>query len=600
MDPQISADTAHQKFFISYAHSDDPSVALRTYLTKELRQHGHDVFSDQSIEGSQEWGEQLTKHAEECDCFVVLISDGALASRWVRAEVKRVCARFERERKPAIFVVRLSNKEFDVVWDADLGRFQDVKWTSPAHSPVVRDVILGRITAAEAEAKIEKAAAARKLRKRIGVSFSVALPLAALVAYIFVIAPFTNIQKLRAASQATDSAAGNVIPLSEAKKYRDAASRVGWSSRADAAYKPYLDRWSDGLLAKARKSIDLGKVQEGLVLAALVAQENGGKLDPSFLKDYEEGNYASLKKTLRTGSPLSAGLAVSSDGTQIAAGHTLWNLAASTRCSLAGAINAVAFGPRGLYTGGNEEVTQWTSCQPGRQIPVSDERVQDLAVAQDGTVAVVVHKGNDVLLYKGVTELSLPHAEQVRSVAFSDDGAFLVTTSGKLLSVWNGAVSNPPPPPNKIDTGLSLRGAALNGDYVAVNGAQKVRIWRLRPKVQFVREVALLAPVRSIALSEDAVQLAMVSEEGVFSDRVARVASRRIGARQSVASDVIFLDVRRQLIVKRADAVEIWDPEPSSADADVPEHRLARWMDKFALNVDENGRVTPRVWNESR
>jgi hypothetical protein len=64
--------------------------------------------------------------------------------------------------------------------------------------------------------------------------------------------------------------------------------------------------------------------------------------------------------------------------TQIAAGNTVWNLAAGKRCSLsAGAINVVAFGPFGLYTGGNEEVTQWTNCLPGRQIPVSDERVQD-------------------------------------------------------------------------------------------------------------------------------------------------------------------------------------------------------------------------------
>jgi hypothetical protein len=188
----------------------------------------------------------------------------------------------------------------------------------------------------------------------------------------------------------------------------------------------------------------------------------------------------------------------------------------------------------------------------------------------------------------------------VSSVAFADDGSFLVTTSGKLLSVWNLTVRNHPPHPNKIDTGLSLRGAALNGDYVAVNGAQKVKIWRLRPGVQFVREVTPPAPVRSIALSEDAVLLAMVSEEGVFVDRVARVALRRIGDRKSVTSDVVFSDVGRQLIVKRADAVELWDPEPSSADADDPEHRLARWMDKFALTVDENGRITPRVWSENR
>ena len=162
----------------------------------------------------------------------------------------------------------------------------------------------------------------------------VALFVLALLVYFFVIAPLGNIRKLRSASPATDSAAGTVIPLSEAKKYRDAASRVGWSSPARAAYARYLGRWSEGHLANARKSINQGKVPEGLVLAALVARENGGKLDPSFLKDYEEGHYRLLKQTLRTGSTLGAGLAVSSDGTQIAAGNALWNPTSQTRCSL--------------------------------------------------------------------------------------------------------------------------------------------------------------------------------------------------------------------------------------------------------------------------
>src|SRR4051794_2005665 len=116
MDPQMSADTAHQKFFISYARHDDASDELRRYLAEELENHNHDVFTDRSIEGGQEWVEELTRHANECDYFVVLISEKALASKWVRAEVKLVCERYEKERKPTILVVRLSNKEFDVWW----------------------------------------------------------------------------------------------------------------------------------------------------------------------------------------------------------------------------------------------------------------------------------------------------------------------------------------------------------------------------------------------------------------------------------------------------------------------------------------------------
>jgi hypothetical protein len=594
-----------QKIFISYAHGDAASGRLRTYLAEELAKSGHHVFTDQNIEGSQEWVDEITEHAAACDCFVVLISEAALSSGWVRAEVKQAHDRFEAEKRPRIFVVRLTGKKFnDVRWSKYLDDYQHLPCTTRADFAIVRDAILGRMTFVAADAKVRDAAVARRRRILIVFALAVALPLAALLAYLLVLVPLDNIQKLRSASPVIGLPGTQVISLSEAKNDRDAAVRVCrfcWSSRADAAYAQFLRLWSDAHLANARKWMNQGEVSKGFVLAAWVAQENGGKLDDGFRGVYDEGNYASLKKTLRTASTLGAGLAVSSDGTQIAAGNTLWNLAANTRCTLAaGAINVVAFGPLGLYTGGNEEVTQWTNCRPGAQIPVSDERVQDLAVAQDGTVAVVVRKGSDVLLHKGVTELTLPHAQPVRSVAFADDGSFLVTTSGKLLSVWNLTVRNHPPHPNKIDTGLSLRGAALNGDYVAVNGAQKVKIWRLRPGVQFLREFAPPTPVRSIALSEDAVLLAMVSEEGVFSGQVARMALRRIGARQSVTSDVVFSDVLRRLIVKRADAVELWDLEPSSSDADDPEHRLARWMVKFALIVDENGRITPHDWSENR
>lgn len=628
MDPQIGADSARQRFFISYAHADANSVALRTYLTEELENLGHKVFSDVSIEGSQEWIEELTHHAEECDCFVVLISEEALASKWVRAEVNHVCNRYEKERKPAIFVVRLSNKEFDIWGDGQLGGIQALHWTAPAHSANVRDAILGRISVAAAEAKIQKAAEARKRWKRIVVSLAVGLPLAALVAFFFVLAPLRNIQKLRSALPALESATGNVISLSQAKIYRDLGRRPGWSSRADTAYERFLRLWSDAHLANARKWMKQGEASKGFVLAALVAQENGGKLDDFFSKAYEVGHYASLKQTLRTGAPLHPGLAVSADGTEIAAGNALWNVNVlpGTRCSLqSDAINVVAFGRLGLYTGGDEEFVQWTGCRRGPQTTVMgvrdqnrvldddlEDRVQHLAVSQDDTIAIVMHKGSTVRLQKDGAQFPFPlkHDAPVGSVAFSDDGSYLVTTSGETLNVWNRNLWNRPSSDAlKINAKLPLRGASLNGDYVAVNAMNKVKIWRLRPNVQFVREVAMPWAVRSVALSRDvsdrAILLAMVSEEGVFTDRVARNAAQNfaddalsnIGARQAAATDVIFYDRNRELIVKRTDAVEIWDAYTSLHEGS-PEGRLERWMNKFALTVDENGRFEARLLPE--
>src|SRR5712672_2503627 len=108
-----------QKIFISYAHGDAASVRLRTYLAEELASEnsGCHVFTDQNIEGSQEWVDEITEHAAACDSFVVLISEAALNSGWVRAEVKEAHDRFEAEKRPRIFVVRLTDKKFkDVRW----------------------------------------------------------------------------------------------------------------------------------------------------------------------------------------------------------------------------------------------------------------------------------------------------------------------------------------------------------------------------------------------------------------------------------------------------------------------------------------------------
>jgi WD40 repeat protein len=428
-------------------------------------------------------------------------------------------------------------------------------------------------------------------RPRVFIAIAALLVLALLV-YIFVIAPLGNIRKLRSAFRAPDSAAGNVISLSEAKKYRDNASRVGWSSHANAAFAQYLGRWSEGHLAKARKSINEGKVPEGLVLAALVAQENGGNLNPSFLKDYEEGHYGLLKQTLRTGSTLGPGLAVSSDGTQIAAGNVLWNLSSKTRCSLGpDPINVVAFGPRGLYTGGNEYVRPWIVCRPGTQIAVKEEgedledRVQYLAIAPDNAVAVVMRKGSSVLLHEGGTvSQALKHSAPVRSIAFASDGS-LITTSGETLNVWNRRGSRP----MTIKTGLSLHGAWLKGDYVAVAGPRTVRVWRWRPAFQFHYEIPFEMPIRAVALSDEPDLLAVVTDGGVLLEQVSKDAFR-LGSIQSVASDVVFSDVGRYFIIKRVDAIEIWnsDPSPTSLDA-LPNNLLEVWTTKFGLTVDENG-----------
>jgi len=562
------------KVFVSYKRGDDDGERLLSLLQKELP--FATVLSDRLLTIGGEWRRGLWKLIDRCVIFVVLMSAKAADSVEVKEEVRRAIDRPGRtiEKNPVIVLVRVNyNAPLDG-FPRNLNDIQQLTWTGEQDNQRVL---------AEIRRQVVKAWIPRLCWA------AAALIVLALLVYLFVIAPLGNIRRLPSAPT-----------LSAAKKYRDAASRVGWSSRAGVAYAGYLHRWSKGHLANARKNVDQGKVPEGLVLAALVARENGGKLDRTFLKDYEEGHYRLLKQTLRTGSTLGAGLAVSSDGTQIAAGNALWNVASRTRCSLgADAINVVAFGPRGLYTGGNEHVLAWTVCRPGAQLAVSDEmedledRVQYLAVAPDDAVAFVMRKGRYVLLQEGGTSApALKHSEPVRSIAFSKDGSLLITTSGAMLNVWNRR--EPRSAPKQIDTGIPLRGASVKGDYAAVAGPRSVKVWRWRPAIQFQYEIPSGVPIRAVALSDQPGLVAVVTDEGVLLEQISEDAFR-LGAIQSVASDVVFSDVGRELVIKRVDAIEIWAPDttPTPMDAPPPNDPFDDWSRKFALTVDENGHVAP-------
>jgi hypothetical protein len=585
------------KIFVSYKRDHAESEALLSLLETELPKAYGKVNSDRLLTAG-EWRPKLLEWIDGCDLFVILLSEKGVESDEVKEEVHRAYDRWVAtgRKKPTIIPVRVNYTGPLDGFRRDLNGFQGLRWTGEADNKTLLTKIRSEV--------------AKGWRPRVFAAIA-ALLVVALLVYYFVVAPLGNIRKLRAATPATEPAAGKVIALSEAKKYRDAASRPGWSSRAGAAYARYLGRWSAGHLANARKSINQGKVPEGLVLAALVAQENDGKIDPSFLKDYEEGHYRLLRQTLRTGSTLGAGLAVSSDGTQIAAGNALWSPPSQTRCSLGSdAINVVAFGPRGLYTGGNEHILAWTVCRPGAQFPVTrqdeeededvEDRVQYLAIAPDDSFAFVMRKGRSVLLQEsGTTSRTLKHPEPVRSIAFSRDGSVLVTTSGETLNVWNRRETRPVP--TRIETGLPLRGASLKGEYVTVAGPRSVKVWRWRPTLQFQYEIAFDVPIRAVALSDEPGLVAVVTDEGVLLEQVSKDAFR-LGGSQSVASEVVFSDVGRQLVIKRVDAIEIWNPDTSPTPMDAPRQTnlFEDWSRRFALTVDENSRFEPILFKEAR
>lgn len=79
--------------FISYSHRDKDYVHK---LQKALQKEGFDVWIDDRIDYGTEWPKVIQQHLDECDAFVVVVSENAYESKWVQNEL----ARAGRKKKP--------------------------------------------------------------------------------------------------------------------------------------------------------------------------------------------------------------------------------------------------------------------------------------------------------------------------------------------------------------------------------------------------------------------------------------------------------------------------------------------------------------------
>jgi hypothetical protein len=84
---------AQVNVFISYSHRDNDYVHK---LQKALQGEGFDVWIDDRIDYGTEWPKVIQKHLDECDAFIVVVSENAFESKWVQNEV----ARASRRKKP--------------------------------------------------------------------------------------------------------------------------------------------------------------------------------------------------------------------------------------------------------------------------------------------------------------------------------------------------------------------------------------------------------------------------------------------------------------------------------------------------------------------
>ena len=82
----VSPGSLPTEVFLSFSSQDRP---IATAVAATLRAHGLAVwYSETNIRGAQQWHDEIGRALTRCDWFVLLLSEHAVKSRWVRREFR--------------------------------------------------------------------------------------------------------------------------------------------------------------------------------------------------------------------------------------------------------------------------------------------------------------------------------------------------------------------------------------------------------------------------------------------------------------------------------------------------------------------------------
>jgi len=74
-----------KEVFLSHSSNNSP---VATLIAETLRNHGIPTwFSPTNILSAQQWHDEIGKALKRCDWFLILLSNDAIVSRWVRWEL---------------------------------------------------------------------------------------------------------------------------------------------------------------------------------------------------------------------------------------------------------------------------------------------------------------------------------------------------------------------------------------------------------------------------------------------------------------------------------------------------------------------------------
>jgi class 3 adenylate cyclase len=142
--PAISSTTG-KKVFVSYRVA-EPDLSLAHEFYRALSDRGYEAFmAGESLRLGQNWAQRIETELQQCDYFLLLLSEQSARSEMVTEEVGRAKALREQYGKPTILPIRVNfprQSALNYNLQGYLDRIHQREWRQPADSPqLVRDVL---------------------------------------------------------------------------------------------------------------------------------------------------------------------------------------------------------------------------------------------------------------------------------------------------------------------------------------------------------------------------------------------------------------------------------------------------------------------------
>lgn len=143
--PPAPSSSTRQKVFISYRVA-EPDRTLAQEFYQALSDRGYEAFmAGESLRLGQNWAQRIERELQQCDYFLLLLSEQSARSEMVTEEVGRAKALREQYGKPTILPIRVNfprQSPLNYNLQGYLDRIHQREWQQPADSPqLVRDVL---------------------------------------------------------------------------------------------------------------------------------------------------------------------------------------------------------------------------------------------------------------------------------------------------------------------------------------------------------------------------------------------------------------------------------------------------------------------------